>query len=101
MGNEKQAVDMLESNLQMQIDLNRAYDIDKAMEIAQQTSGIAEYVKANKLLEKPEFKRQKKSIQSLYKQLDMTITTARAEIAEKLQQIKKSRQALGAYANNK
>lgn len=96
-GSERQAVEMLENRLQMQIELNRQYDIEKAMAVAEQTSGLANYVKENKLLDKPEFKKQKQSIQSLYKQLDMTITSARNEVAEKLKQIQKSKQALRAY----
>lgn len=97
---QSQAVDALMNNLQMQIDLNRAYEIEQAMAIAEQNAPIAKFVKENKLLDQPRYKRQKDQIQSLYKQLDLTITNARNEVAKKLQEIKKSKQTLGAYAQN-
>lgn len=97
---QSQLVDMLENSLLRQVELNKSYSFDQAMAVAEQVNAIADYIGKNKVLEKPEFKAQGKRIEKLFKEVDMSITLARSEVADRLAQIRQAKMTLGAYGEN-
>lgn len=90
----------LEKNLNEQIQLNRQYMIDKAMEKANSCATLMAAIKKEKILERPDFAARKKAIKKLYKDLELIITVNQQEVSQKLNQIRTAKKTLNAYAGN-
>ena len=95
-----EVIDLLQQQLYQQIQLNQSYQIDEAMDLAQSTAELADYIKKHQLLDRPEFADQSKNIKSLYAQLEITIDAARQEISDKLQEISVAKKTLNAYRHS-
>jgi hypothetical protein len=88
----------LEHLLTRQADRLRAYDIDGACAIAEETSPLADELSSRRILDQPEFAQHRQKLQQQYKQVCLMIADQRQEVADKLKQIHRGLRALGGYS---
>ena len=94
-----QMVDYLENVLRRQLEKLRKYDLEGAMNLAEEANDLAMGVKGAGVLGRPEFIEERERIQTLYKEIGLIIASERAEVAEKLQSIRKGMKILESYSN--
>lgn len=97
----RQMTQYLEELLVRQIERIRRYDLDAALDLAEESNQLAEAISQNEVLSRPGFEDEKFRIHRLYKDLDMIIETERSEVADKLKQIRQGIKTLSAYGNTK
>ena len=95
--NEGQMIAYLEDLLLRQLEKLRKYDLDKAVQIAEESQAISEQVAKQGLLDRPEYQAERKRIQGLYQDLCLVIASEREEVSEKLKQIREGIRALSKY----
>ena len=95
-----QMVDYLENILNRQVERLRNYDLDGAMDIAEEANDIASAIGKAGLLDQPEYADQRWRIEKLYKNIGLTISAERDEVQDKLKQIRKGIKTLGLYGKN-
>jgi len=88
----------LEDLLTRQIARLQQYDIDGAMQLAEESERISEMVSRSAVLQRPGLADQSRRIEGLYKQLCLQIAAQRQEVSDKLDQIRTGMRTLGAYA---
>jgi hypothetical protein len=93
----RQMVDFLEELLTRQIERLRRYDLDGAMELAEEATGLANAISQQELLKRPEYADERFRIERLYKDLELIIASERQEVGDKLKQIRQCIRTLGAY----
>lgn len=91
-------VDYLEHLLMRQTDRLRAYDIDGACAVADQTKPLAEELTKRRILSQPQFVEQRKRLQQQYREICLIIADQRREVADKLHQIRQGLRVLGSYS---
>ena len=96
----KQMVDYLENILTRQLEKVRGYDLDGAMNLAEEANSIAANIGQQNVLDMPEFKDDRWRLERLYKDLCLVIAAEREEVGDKLRQIRQGIKALGIYADN-
>lgn len=92
-------LDKLQTVLQKQIRLARQGDVSNAESLARQAGLLMEKVTESGVLELTEFKNHRQKLQSLYKNLCLTIAAQKTEIADQLSRVRKGRKTIGAYRN--
>lgn len=88
----------LEDLLTRQIARLKQYDIEGAMQLAEESERISEMVSRSGILHRPAFEEQSGRIEGLYKELCLQIASQRQEVSDKLEQIRTGMRTLGAYA---
>ena len=96
----RQMVEYLENILTRQVERLRRYDLDGAMELAEEVNQLAATIGGEKILEQPEFDGDRNRIKNLYKDLCLIIASERQEVKGKLRQIRQGIKALGVYGDN-
>jgi hypothetical protein len=96
----RQMVDYLENILTRQLEKVRRYDLDGAMELAEEANDMAIGIGREKILDRPDYADERWRIKRLYKDLCLIIATEREEVSQKLKQIRKGIKALGVYGDN-
>ncbi len=94
----EQKVLYLEDLLHRQVARLRKYDLDGAMQIAEQISPLARAVAAEGTLERPQMAEVRRRIKGLYQEVTLTIAAERQEVADKLKQIREGLRVLSKYS---
>jgi hypothetical protein len=98
---DEQAVQMsayLEDLLFRQIQRLKQYDLEGAIQLAQESGPIADTLSSQKVFERPEFAPQRDRIRQLYQELCLVIASQRQEVQDKLGQIRTGLKTLNTYA---
>ena len=95
---ELQMIAYLSELLERQLERLHKYDLDGAVELAEESQKISSQVANLGLLERPQYNREKQQIQGLYQDLCLVIAAERKEVGDKLQQIREGIRALSRYA---
>ncbi len=95
-----QMVSFLENILTRQIEKLRHYDLDGAMDLAEDANKLAAAIGSEGILNKPEFKDESWRLERLYKDLSLIISSERQEVQDKLRQIRQGIKTLGIYKEN-
>jgi hypothetical protein len=96
----EQMVDYMENILTRQLEKLRKYDIDGALALAEETNELAVRIQNTGVLSRSEFSVERERIRILYREIGLIIASERAEVAEKLKEIRKGIKVLEAYGNN-
>lgn len=97
----RQMVNYLEDLLSRQIERIRRYDLDSALELGEEAHQVAFALTEAGVLDRPDYTDEKFRISRIYKDLELIIETERAEVGEKLKQIRQGIRALGVYGDRK
>ncbi len=95
-----QLVEYLELLLTRQLERLRRYDLDGAIVLAEEADKVGAVLARNRVLDDPAFAEPRRRIQQLYRELDLVLASERAQVADKLQAIRKGIRTLSAYADN-
>lgn len=95
----QQLTGYLEDLLTRQIGRLKQYDIEGAMQLAEESGKISEMVSQSGILQRSDFEEQSFRIQGLYKELCLQIASQRQEVSDKLEQIRTGMRTLGAYSS--
>ena len=93
-------VDRLQSLLEKQIELARRGNIVEVEALSEQAGSVFVEVARTGLLELAEFKNRREQLRKLHKSLCLTITAQKADIAQKLSNIRKGKKTLKTYRDN-
>jgi len=93
-------LDELQSLLEKQIELAHQGSIIELERLSTQASRLVEKIAQAGILELSEFKSRREHLQKLYKELCLSITAQRADIAEKLSQVRKGKKIIQIYRKN-
>ncbi len=96
----RQMTAYLETILTRQIERIRKYDLDTALELGEEANKLAYELGKSKILKKPEYADEKFRIHRLYKEIGLIISSERAEVGEKLKQVRQGIKALELYGDN-
>jgi hypothetical protein len=96
----EQMVNYMENILTRQLEKLRKYDIDGALALAEETNELAVRIQDADVLSKSEFAAGRERIRILYREIGLIIASERAEVADKLKEIRKGIRVLEAYGNN-
>lgn len=95
-----QMVNYLENILSRQLEKLRKYDIDGAMALAEEANDLAASVRNSGVLGREDFAKERERILVLYREIGLIIASERAEVADKLKEIRRGIKLLEAYGNN-
>jgi hypothetical protein len=95
-------LDELQNLLKKQIELAHQGNPDNRHfeSLSRQANLLVEKITQARILELPEFKNRREHLQKLYGDLCLALTAQKADIADKLSQIRKCKKALKAYRTN-
>ncbi|MFB0524942.1 MAG: hypothetical protein ACETVZ_05335 [Phycisphaerae bacterium] len=93
-------LDELQSLLEKQIELARQGSIIDMERLSSQASSLVEKITQAGILELSEFKNRREHLQKLYEDLCLALTAQKADIAEKLSQVRKVKKTIGTYRTN-
>lgn len=99
---EENMVTELQSLLEQQIELvKHGNSAGGRIEVlSAQADSIVHKIKRAKILEQPGFENQRKQLQELYDSLYLSLTCQKAEVADKLGNVRRVRKIVGKYRNN-
>ena len=90
----------LQHLLEKQIDLAHQGDISAVEMASMQAGAMAKKIAQTKILEQAAFKDQRERLQSLYADLCLVLTTEKANIADRLNHIRKGKKTIATYHDN-
>lgn len=93
-------LDELKSKLKQQIKMTQQGGISDVEILSKQVDSLVHEIKQAGILEQPEFKNQRKQLRKLYEQLQLAITTQKAEVEEQLSHIRKGKKTIETYRTN-
>jgi len=93
-------LDELQGLLEKQIKLARQGSIIDMERLSSQASSLVEKITQAGILELAEFKNRREHLQKLYEVLCLALTAQKADITEKLSQVRKGRKTIKAYRSN-
>jgi hypothetical protein len=96
----RQMIAYLEDLLMRQMQRLQHYDLEGAIQLAQESQGIADRLSAQKIFARPGFAQHQERIQKLYKDVCLAITSQRQEVQGKLGQIRTGLKTLNSYAQS-
>ena len=96
----QQMGDYLENILTRQLEKVRNYDLDGAIELAEEANELAATIGREGWLNRPEHSEQHDRVQKLYRDISLIIAVERGEVADKLKVIRKGIKTLGIYGKN-
>ena len=96
----EQMVNYLENILTRQLERLKKYDLDGALVLAEEANGLAGSIQKSGVLGREDFTEKRERILVLYREIGLIIASERAEIADKLKEIRKGIRVLEAYGNN-
>jgi hypothetical protein len=97
---ETELVGELEKLLKRQIELARRGSISGLEPLAGKSEGLVAKITAAGLLEKPEHKAGKERLVKLYRDLQLLLSTQKADVAGQLKSIDKGKRTLSVYRGN-
>jgi hypothetical protein len=94
--------DELQGLLEMQLKLaHRGNSAGKQIDLlGKQADLLVEKITQAGILERPEFESQRKKLKKSYEDLHLVITDQKADIAEKLSQVRRGRKIIETYRSN-
>jgi len=98
---DEQAMQMiayLEDLLMRQMQRLQQYDLEGAMNLAEESQQIADRLSAEKIFTRPAFTEHQQRIQKSYQDVCLTIASQRQEVQDKLGQIRTGLKTLNTYA---
>lgn len=95
---EVQMIAYLGDLLERQLEKLRKYDLDGAVQLAEESKKVSGQVAGLGLLDRPQYSREKQRIQGLYQDLCLVIASERQEVGDKLKQIREGIRVLASYA---
>jgi hypothetical protein len=98
--NETGLVGELEKLLGRQIELARRGSFSGMEQLAGKCEGLVARITAAGLLEKPEHKAEKERLEKLYRNLQLLLSTQKADVAGQLKSIDKGKRTLSVYRGN-
>ena len=94
---EMQKAMYLEDLLRRQIEKLRRYDLDGSLKLAEESDSVSRELVQNNVLGRPEFAQQREKISSLYREIQLVISSMRNEVSGKLDQIRTGIATLSKY----
>ncbi|MEJ5259282.1 MAG: hypothetical protein WHS88_03735 [Anaerohalosphaeraceae bacterium] len=94
---DRQKLAYLTELLERQLEKLRRYDLDGAVQLAEESHRFAEQLAGEGILERPEYAACRQTIQGLYQDICLVIAAERQEVADKLRQIREGIRTLSAY----
>lgn len=90
----------LEKLLKRQIELARRGSFAGLEQLAGKCEGLVAKITAGELLKKPEHKAEKERLVKLYRDLQLLLSTQKADVAGQLKSIDKGKRTLSVYRGN-
>jgi hypothetical protein len=104
MSNNKQIrmLDELQGLLEKQIELARQGDSagEQIERLGRQVDCLVEKISHGRVLERLEFEGRRKQLQKSYEDLRLVITAQKADVADKLNRVRKGKRTIETYRNN-
>lgn len=97
---EKSILVGLHDLLERQLRLAQKGDIAGVESLGKKTDSIIEIIIQGEVFERADFQNQREKIQKLYGQLSVALSAQKAEMTERVNQIRKGRKTLGTYLKN-